>query len=232
MIPKKIHYCWFGGKELPVMARRCVESWKKYSPEYELVLWNESNSDIDNEYCRQATRQKNWAFISDWVRIDILHKHGGVYFDTDIELIRPLAAALHGDVLHAPLETRGMLGSGFIACAPGDPIMKRACDIILNNLIRRQVFVTSPRILQRAIDDTAAGSKAKILPLEVFYPFNPFDTDNPNNAGQLLFSDITPETVGIHHFSSSWDFKKQSRLLAFVKKRLKIRSDWRLTIDF
>src|SRR5476649_2126112 len=126
MIPKKIHYCWFGGKELPVMARRCVESWKKYSPEYELVLWNESNSDIDNEYCRQATRQKNWAFISDWVRFDILHKHGGVYFDTDIELIRPLAAALHGDVLHAPLETRGMLGSGFIACAPGDPIMKRA----------------------------------------------------------------------------------------------------------
>lgn len=232
MIPKKIHYCWFGGNPMPALALRCMESWVKHSPEYELVRWDESNSDINNEYCQQAIRQKNWAFISDWVRFDVLHRHGGVYLDTDVELIRPLSVLLDDDAFYAAWESPGILGSAFIACPQGDLILGRARELILKNLIPIKKFATSPRLLMRAIDDTAGESKRITLPAPYFFPFNPFDDANPKNAGQLLFSDIAPETIGIHHYSASWHFKRRIRFISFLQDKLKRRPDWRLTIDF
>lgn len=232
MIPKKIHYCWFGGKPLPVMAQRCLTSWRKFAPEYEIILWNESNSDIDNEYCRQAARQRNWAFISDWVRFDILAQHGGVYLDTDIELIKPLSTILNDDRFCSAWESPGLMGAGFIAAVPHDPIMQRARQLILENLIPIKKFATAPRVLMRAVDDAAGGRPLNILAPPSFYPFNPFDDSNPLNAGQLLYSDIVDETVGIHHYASSWDFKDRNRFLRVLIEKLSPRPDWRLTIDF
>ncbi|MYM88086.1 polysaccharide biosynthesis protein [Rugamonas sp. FT82W] len=232
MIPKKIHYCWFGGKPLPVMAQRCIASWKQYAPEYEIILWNESNSDIDNEYCRQAARQNNYAFISDWVRFDVLARHGGVYFDTDIELIKPLSTVLTDDRFSSAWESKGLMGAGFIAAVQHDPIMQRARQLILENLIPIRKFATAPRVLKRAVDDVAGDRPLNILAPPSFYPFNPFDVDNPLNAGQLLFSDIVPETVGIHHYASSWTFKKKNRWLAMLTDKLQRQPDWRLTLEF
>ena len=91
MIPKVIHYCWFGGNPLPKLARDCIESWKKYCPGYEIREWNESNFDLECcQYVKEAASVGKWAFVSDYARFKILYVHGGVYFDTDVELIKTI----------------------------------------------------------------------------------------------------------------------------------------------
>ena len=88
MIPKKIHYCWFGRNELPETAKKCIDSWKKYITEYEIIQWNEDNYDVrKNNYIREAYEKKKYAFVSDYARFDVLYRHGGLYFDTDVEVI-------------------------------------------------------------------------------------------------------------------------------------------------
>lgn len=91
MIPKKIHYCWFGKAEKPKLAKKCIASWKKYCPTYEIIEWNEENFDVNcNAYTRMCFEQKKWAFLSDYVRLVVVNQNGGLYFDTDVELLRNL----------------------------------------------------------------------------------------------------------------------------------------------
>ena len=89
MIPKKIHYCWFGGKPLNKLGKKCLKSWKKHFPDYEIIEWNESNFDLNCcQYVKEAYEAKKWAFVSDYVRYKVLYEQGGVYFDTDVEVIK------------------------------------------------------------------------------------------------------------------------------------------------
>ena len=91
MIPKIIHYCWFGRNPLPSSAKRCINSWKKYLPDYEIKEWNEDNFDVNSiPYTRDAYAAKKYAFVSDYARFWVLYRYGGVYFDTDVEVIRPM----------------------------------------------------------------------------------------------------------------------------------------------
>lgn len=91
MIPKTIHYCWFGGKPLPELAVKCIESWKKYLPDYEIIEWNENNFDVNIiPYTKEAYEAKKYAFVSDYARFWILYHYGGLYFDTDVEVIKPM----------------------------------------------------------------------------------------------------------------------------------------------
>jgi len=107
-IPKVIHYCWFGGNPLPADVQRCIESWKKYCPDYEIRRWDESNFDCtQNLYARQALKAKKWAFASDYARLKIVYDEGGIYLDTDVELLRPL-----DDLLELP---------GFMGFEPSYP---------------------------------------------------------------------------------------------------------------
>ena len=90
MIPKIIHYCWFGRNPLPESAQKCIASWRKFFPDYEIVEWNEDNFDVRSiPYTAQAYDAKKYAFVSDYARFKILYEHGGIYFDTDVEVIRP-----------------------------------------------------------------------------------------------------------------------------------------------
>lgn len=97
MIPKKIHYCWFGGKPLPEAMKRNIESWKKFCPGYEIICWDEKNYDINNSipFVKQAYACKKFAFVSDYVRLEALYREGGIYMDTDVELVKPLDDFLH-----------------------------------------------------------------------------------------------------------------------------------------
>ena len=89
MIPKKIHYCWFGGNEKSKLAKKCINSWKKYCPDYEIIEWNESNFDVTkNDYLKFCYENKKWAFLSDLARLMIIYSEGGIYFDTDVEMIK------------------------------------------------------------------------------------------------------------------------------------------------
>ena len=90
MIPKIIHYCWFGGNPKPESVKRYIESWHRYCPDYKICEWNESNFDIhENDYCREAYEAKKWAFVADMARLVVLEKYGGIYMDTDVEVVRP-----------------------------------------------------------------------------------------------------------------------------------------------
>ena len=91
VIPKIIHYCWFGGNDLSELAKKCISSWRKYCPDYEIIEWNESNFDINLcQYVREAYKEKKWAFVSDYARFWILYNFGGIYMDTDVELIKSI----------------------------------------------------------------------------------------------------------------------------------------------
>ena len=98
MIPKKIHYCWFGRGQKPKLAQKCIDSWKKYCPDYEIIEWNEDNFDVNrNGYTRMCIEQKKYAFLSDYARLVVVAEHGGTHFDTDVELARsPNFLLTHG----------------------------------------------------------------------------------------------------------------------------------------
>ena len=98
MIPKIIHYCWFGRGPMPELALRCIDSWHKYMPDYEYKLWNEDNFDVNSTpYTKEAYEAKKYAFVSDIVRLQVLKKYGGIYFDVDFEVYKPFDNLLHCD---------------------------------------------------------------------------------------------------------------------------------------
>lgn len=123
-IPKKIHYCWFGGGELPPIAKKCIKSWKKYCPDYEIVCWDESNCDLtSNRYVREAFEAKKWAFVSDYIRLRVVYDHGGVYLDTDVELIRPLDSLVKRGA-YMGFDEKGIVATGLgFAAEPGNRII-------------------------------------------------------------------------------------------------------------
>lgn len=112
MIPKVIHYCWFGGNEKSEIIKQCIASWKKYCPDYEIIEWNESNFDINCcQYVKEAYEAKKWAFVSDYARYKIIYEHGGIYLDTDVELLDNLDKYLIYDTWF-PRETQRTFNTG------------------------------------------------------------------------------------------------------------------------
>lgn len=129
VIPKVIHYCWFGGKQIPEQNRRWMDSWKKYCPDYEIVEWNENNYDVSkNEYMYKAYQEKKWAFVSDYVELDVIYQYGGIYLDTDVEVIKNLDELLYQDAFFGIDGSRNIsLGLGFGAVA-GYLLIKKLMD--------------------------------------------------------------------------------------------------------
>ena len=125
MIPKTIHYCWFGGNQKPEIIERCIESWRKYCPDWEIKEWNESNYDVNaHPYTKEAYEAKKWAFVSDVARLDIVCKEGGVYMDTDVELLAPLDFTVDCDAFYA-FETNLYIASGLgFGAVAGHPSVK------------------------------------------------------------------------------------------------------------
>ena len=112
MIPKKIHYCWFGNNPLPESVQRCIESWKKYCPGYEIIEWNEGNYNINKiPFIEKAYKEKKYAFVSDYARLDIIYNEGGIYLDTDVELIKNIDPLLEHSCFLA-LESCGAVATG------------------------------------------------------------------------------------------------------------------------
>ena len=207
MIPKKIHYCWFGGAPLTTMAKKCIQSWKKYCPDYDIIEWNESNYDIaKNQYMKEAYDSKKWGFVPDYARLDIIYKYGGIYLDTDVELVKPLDELLK-NFAYVGCERSGIvaLGLGFGAEKGNDLIYKMLCQYnelhFLNengtpNLIPAPVHQTS---LLKNYGLVESENIQEILGVRV-YPkeyFNPYDFD----SGKISLS---KNTYSIHHYAASW----------------------------
>ena len=137
MIPKKIHYCWFGGKDIPEEYKRYIESWKKFLPDYEIIRWDESNYDVHCiPFSSEAYNVGKFAYVSDNARLKILYEQGGVYFDTDVEVIKPLddilaRGAFMGFEKNSQIRAGELhnvaVGLGF-AVEPHNPIIREILD--------------------------------------------------------------------------------------------------------
>lgn len=206
-IPKVIHYCWFGKGELPASVKKCIESWKKYCPDYEIICWNEDNTDIsENRYASEAYRAKKWAFVTDYVRLRVVYEYGGIYLDTDVELIKPLDSLIEGGA-YLGFEEKGLVstGVGFAAEAGNrviGEILKDYDDIPF--ILEDGSYDLTPcpkrntQTLKKLGMDTENTSQTfmgmRFLPEEYLCPMNYY-------SGKKK---ITENTYSIHHYSASW----------------------------
>lgn len=225
MIPKVIHYCWFGGKPLPPLAEKCVASWRKYLPDYEIQRWDESNFDVNaHPYSKDAYAAGLFAFVSDYARFKILYENGGVYFDTDVEVIGPIDDLL-AEGPFMGFENDGVKGS--MAVNPGlglaaEPGMELYGEILAG--YDRISFMDkdglrNPYSMIPMVTDLLAGKGLKgnrgvesVMGIKV-YPqdwFNPFD----DATGRLR---KTSNTKTIHWYSKSW-MPKENPVSVFLKR--------------
>lgn len=219
-VPKTINYCWFGKNPLPESAKKCIASWKKYMPDYKIVEWNEKNFDFtQNKYTKEALEQKQYAFVSDYARLKILYDNGGIYFDIDVELIKPIPEELLKTGFIGKEDRRYMnTGLGF-ACKKSDPTIKRMLDDY-NNI----PFVRSDGSFDTTacpIRNTKSVSKMKNISLKILPPryLNPLSY----RTGILK---LHKDTISIHYGEATWlDDDKRERMKrkhTFIKKNGRI----------
>lgn len=125
MIPKIIHYCWFGHGELPPLAKKCIASWKEYCPDYKIVEWNEENFDINCcPYVKEAYDNRKYAFVTDYVRLYAMYTQGGVYMDTDVEVVKNLDEFLVNQAFSG-FESETQIPTGIMASEKGFPLFEK-----------------------------------------------------------------------------------------------------------
>lgn len=236
MIPRVIHYCWFGKKTMPQDAIKCIESWKKYCPDYEIIQWNEENYDVNkNQYMSDAYKEKKWAFVSDYARVDIIYQYGGIYFDTDVELIAPIDEFLNNglfcgwenrdpllDKIGQPYENSVAFGLGFGA-EKGHPALKKILVLYENMSFYNQDgtlnLMACPHYQTEVLKDFGLDdTKRTFQSLQngiVVYQEDVFSPKSPL-TGKIT---ITGDTVSIHHFSMTW-IGKTDRQLQNIEWRL------------
>ncbi len=216
MIPKKIHYCWFGRGEKPKSVQKCIASWKKNMPDYDIVEWNEDNFDVYmNGYTRMCYEQKKWAFLSDYARLHVVYQNGGLYFDTDVEALKSFDPLLD-NVAFFGFETGGTsvpkpknadLNSGlaFGSVASG-LALRKMIEEYAPLLDGSHGVIGCPKLNTDALVKLGLNPNGMlqlfdwgtVYPKEYFNPLN-------NNTGRM---DITENTFSIHWYSMSWGSKK------------------------
>lgn len=219
MIPKIIHYCWFGGKSVPKDVIDCINSWKKYMPTYEIILWNEDNFDIEsNRYVKEAYASNKFAFVADYVRLFALHHFGGIYLDTDVEVLKPLDSFLIHKAFSG-FEDENLISTAIIGSEKNGVWVKMQLDsyknrvfikdngdldtttnvcTITENMVREGFVLNNMHQNFNGIID--------IYPKDYFSPKSYF-------SGKIK---LTENTYTIHHFSGSW-------LTLTQKNKIKVR---------
>lgn len=222
MIPRIIHYCWFGENPLPELAKKCITSWKKFLPDFEIKEWNESNYDVQkNKYIAQAYKAKKYAFVSDYARFDILYKYGGIYFDTDVEVIKDLYPIIEkGAFIGIEKGTSLLLNAGLGIASPAASAIYK---IILDSYKDEEFVNTDGTLNQKTVVTRVSDifkmygfvekdciqyiKETIIYPSEYFCPKNLL-------TGQLK---ITENTYTIHHYDGSW-VSDENRLMTFLSQ--------------
>ena len=207
MIPKIIHYIWFGGKEFGEVERKCIESWKKYLPDYEIKFWNEDNIDLKDmgQYAQEAYDEKQWAFVSDVVRLYVLKEYGGIYMDTDMEVIKSLDKFLTLPAFFG-FEIEDEISTGIIGSEPHNPFIEKLYHDYDNrtfiqedgshdrttNVIRITEIMEDMGVKMNNTEQTFEDFK--IFPRDVFSPKDYWTRE----------VDDTSNTYCIHQFTGSW----------------------------
>ncbi|ELA9304164.1 hypothetical protein QUO07_001326 [Vibrio parahaemolyticus] len=210
MIPKLIHYCWFGKGEIPELNKKCIESWAKLQG-FKFILWDESNSPMDEPIIKSLYKKKQWAFISDYVRLHALKEYGGVYLDTDIEIVRDLSPLLSYPSFIG-LESEGKYNNAVMGATKGHKFVLDCMDYMKKNFEEGEILY-SPEVVTSVLGFSESSEKVKLLPCEYFYPYNPYRADS---LKQLMYNDIGENTYAIHHWSDSW--KASMSIFDYIKR--------------
>lgn len=220
MIPKVIHYCWFGNNPLPFEVKKCINSWKKICPDYEIRRWDETNFDVyQNDFIKSAYGSKAWAFVSDYARLKIVYDEGGIYLDTDVELKKSLDELRKNEGFFA-IQQEGHYcntGLGFGAKKENE-IVKNMLDLY-DDLIyseENKFSIACPYLNTKALekygysysDDVIVIHNNLVLPPRFMDPIAP-----GKNKENLLCND----TVSIHHYSASWMDDKTVRRRKIIR---------------
>lgn len=222
MIPKVIHYCWFGGNPLPELAQKCIESWKKYCPDYEIKRWDETNFDVNCcDYVREAYEAKMWAFVSDYARFKILYENGGVYFDTDVELIKPIDDVIeNGSFMGLEKSSKVSVATGLGLGAEKElSLLEEILDNYHHSRFEKDTNGSYETVVTRVTnivlkhgdiqpDEISDVAGMKIYPTGYFCPLDFY-------TGKMT---ITNNTRSIHHYTASWH-NKTKRMIVSIKKR-------------
>ena len=232
MIPKKIHYCWFGGNPLPKLAKKCIKSWKKYCPDYEIIRWDEKSFDISEAplYVRQAYEAKKWAFVSDYVRLYAMVTQGGIYMDTDVEVVKSLDEFLQHKAFSG-FEDEAHIPTGIMACEKDFPLFREFLDYYDDALFIKEdgEYNSTTNVIIMTDISKKYGLRCdgtyQIVNDMVLYPedyFCPLDFN--------LCLHNTENTHAIHWFSGSWlpekeregrERKRKLREKAEIKDKIK-----------
>lgn len=221
LIPKVIHYFWFGNQPLPEKNKKCIESWHKYCPDYEIKLWNEYNYNITKiDYMREAYEEKKWGFVPDYARLDVVYQFGGIYLDTDVELIKNIDDLLYEKAFICFESRKVNLGSGFGA-QKKMPMIKAMRDDYQN-----RHFINKDGSLNLASSNTIQAQFLRKMGLEINGEYQIFQDVTIFPEKTLCGKhDITrriclkPYTRAIHHFDGSWlDNEIQLQTLYMEKK--------------
>lgn len=220
MIPKKIHYCWFGGKSLPEDAEACIASWKKYCPDYEIIEWNENTFDINSiVYVKEAAESKKWAFITDYVRLYAMYNYGGIYMDTDVEVLKNLDVFLQ-DKGFSGYEDYNRIPTGIMAAEKGLPFIKKLLDYYNDKhfiVDGKMDMTTNVEIITNICLERGIVLNNQLCEIDGF-KFYPKDFFCPKDC-QTLELKVTDNTYTIHHFAGSWT-GRSTKFKKIIKKIL------------
>jgi hypothetical protein len=223
-IPKIIHYCWFGQKEKPNLTNKCISSWKEYLPDFQLIEWNEDNFDFSHcLFAHQAYKAEKFAFVADYVRACVLYKYGGIYMDTDMEVLRKFNSSMLMDNAFAGCERIGLINAAILGAIPNNFWMKEIKEyyekipfIKENGCYNSIPIVTILTLFCKRLgyldndEHQFLDGNIHIYPVEYFYPKS-YETN------KVRFTD---NTVTIHYFAGSW-LPFRERLFNMVCKPLK-----------
>jgi mannosyltransferase OCH1-like enzyme len=209
MIPKIIHYCWFGEKGLPDLAKKCLSTWMKYFPDYQIMLWNEENSPMQLPYMQKALSHKKWANLSNLTRLHALKEFGGIYFDTDIEVIKPFEFLKDTEATCVlGLETKGyskryLVNNAVMIAEVGDAFTTACYEELLRNFNGTEVAnLSSPVLVTELLKSQGFRGNAGMYGTTMVMPYDYF---YPTSWNEIFdYSVLTENTCCIHHYDASW----------------------------
>lgn len=215
MIPKVIHYCWFGEKTKPEIVQKCIKSWSTFCPDYIIKEWNENNYDIKKyQYAQQAYDMQKYAFVSDVARFDILYKEGGIYLDTDVELLKSLDSLLK-DRIFLPYAQNGLISSGLImGSEAGHALLKDVLSYYSSNdflLGNGRPNTTTVCTITTDILREQGYKMDKTTCVEGDIHFYAWDFFDPYNV-ETNEMRMSENTMSIHHYAATWKSEKDMKI--------------------
>ncbi len=221
-IPKKIHYCWFGNTDIPDYLKKYIESWYKYCPNYEIIRWDEKNYDISkNRYMKEAYECKKWAFVPDYARLDIIYNEGGIYLDTDVELLSSLDKLLKDDIFFGFSGNFQIgIGVGFGAIEK-HPFIKELRDYY--NDLTFYLEDGKPNLktcyeYQHPVFEKYGFQLENSFQKKNGIVLYPSEVLSPDMG--LISSSYTENTISVHHFDYSWASEEEKKVYTLLKKEI------------